>query len=164
MKKFLYFLFAVLALSCTFVACSDDDDDDAAAITGNPAPAAAGTYVGTWTIEGDVDTVTTSGTITVAATDSAYTADFTFVADEVSMYVTATSTSSISLDATSVSNITYAGSTSRFMYQNGSENNGLGTAFAGIIEDGSITSYFTITQKVGRKSYTFKYNFEGTKQ
>ncbi len=162
MKKFLYFLFAVLALSSTFVACSDDDDDDPA-ITGNPATAAAGTYEGTWTIAGDVDTVTTNGSIVVAATDSAYCADFTFKADEVTMNISSTSTSTLSLDATSVANVSYAGSTSEFSFSNSNSSNGLGSAFAGRIDDGTVTSFFTLTQKVGRATYTFNYSFEGTK-
>lgn len=47
MKKIIYSLFVILALSCIFVSCSDDDGD-APAPAGNPAEAAAGTYTGTW--------------------------------------------------------------------------------------------------------------------
>ena len=42
--------------------------------------------------------------------------------------------------------------------------NGLGAAFSGrISEDGVITAGFTISQKVGRKSYDYQYKFLGHK-
>ena len=71
MKKIIYSLFVILALSCIFVSCSDDDGD-APAPAGNPAEAAAGTYTGTWCRVLNNDTVRGEGTLTIAPTDSMY--------------------------------------------------------------------------------------------
>lgn len=138
----------MLALGCTFVACSDDDDDNAFVSDGHPEKAAAGTYEGTWLRVYDGDSVYSDGTITVTATDSAYCADFAFYCEE------------FELDVASVANISYAGSSSKFVYANSqSDGNALGTNFAGTIDGSVATARFTFTQKVGRKSYEYVYRF-----
>lgn len=152
MKKYIYSLFAVLALSLTFVACSDDDDEGYTS-DGHPEIAAAGVYSGTWTRIYSGDTLTAEGTMTVTATDSAYCADIAYYCGD------------FSLDVASVANITYAGSSTKFYYGNAaSDANGLGANFAGKITEGTATAMFTITQKVGRKEYVYAYTFEGTKE
>ena len=151
MKKLVYSLFAVLALGLTFVACDDDDDDASFSSDGHPEVAAEGVYSGTWTRILDEDTAYAEGTMTVTATDSSYCADFAYYCEE------------FDLDVASVANITYAGSSTRFMYSNSTEGNGLGVSFGGIIEDGEATAMFTITQKVGRQQYKYAYSFEGSK-
>ena len=151
MNKLLYSLFAVLALSLTFVACSDDDDDDSLSTDVTPEIAAAGVYSGTWTRIYSGDTLTAEGTMTVTATDSAYCADFAYYCAD------------FDLDVSSVANISYAGSTTKFYYVNASsDGNGLGANFAGKIIDGEATAMFTITQKVGRTSYSYAYTFAGS--
>lgn len=162
MKKFIYSLFAVLTLSCALVSCGDDDSSDAK-IGGNPATAAAGTYKGTWTVTLDSVSVTTPGTITVTATDSAYTADFAFAAESFRMLV-GTSQQTLSLDVTSVANIAYNGSTTSFDFSNSSTTTAIGQPFAGKIFDGVVTTNFSLEQKAGRKKYTFNYAFVGQKQ
>lgn len=156
MKKLLYSLFAVLVMGAAFVACDDDDDDASFVGTndGHPEIAAEGVYTGTWmqVYTTDEDTSYAEGTMTVTATDSAYCADFAYYCED------------FDLDVSSVANITYAGSSTKFYYANGSsDGNGLGANFAGVIEDGEATAMFTITQKVGRKSYEYTYRFTGSK-
>ena len=141
----------MLALGLTFVAC-DDDDDDSFSSDSNPEVAAEGTYTGTWTRELDGEEESGTGTLTVTATDSSYCADITFYCAD------------LDLDATSVANITYAGSTTTFKFYNTyADGNGLGASFSGMIEDGTATASFTLTVKSGRKSYEYDYTFEGSK-
>jgi hypothetical protein len=150
MKKIIYSLFAILTVCSIFASCGDDNE--ATAPSGNPATAAAGTYSGTFTRVLDKDTVTAEGTITVTATDSMYCADLKF------------ESSTFSLSSTAVSDIAYAGSDGKtFVYNSPSSSNGLGAAFCGRIADGKATSMFTLTQRSGRKSYSYKYTFVGTK-
>lgn len=108
MKKILYYLFAVLALSCSFISCSDDDDD-ATIHSVTPEKAAAGVYSGTFTRvqDGTTDTLYTQGTVTITATDSAYCADVTYDC-----------TGDFTFNATSVANISYAGN--GFVFTNNS--------------------------------------------
>ncbi|WP_295434490.1 hypothetical protein [uncultured Prevotella sp.] len=153
MKKILYYLFAVLALSCSFISCSDDDDD-ATIHSVTPEKAAAGVYSGTFTRvqDGTTDTLYTQGTVTITATDSAYCADVTYDC-----------TGDFTFNATSVANISYAGN--GFVFTNNSTSNGLGASFIGrISSEGTLSSYFKVQQKSGRKTYTYYYNFSGVKQ
>lgn len=140
----------MLALGLTFVACDDDDDD--ASFVGSrdvtPEIAAEGTYSGTWLRIYDEDSTYADGTLTVTATDSSYCADITFYCEE------------FDLDVTSVANITYAGSSTKFYYSNNSSSgNGLGANFAGTIEDGVATAMFTLSQKSGRQTISYDYRF-----
>ena len=65
MKKFIYSVIAMLALGCTFVACSSDDDDPSYNFTSSAEQGSAGTYTGEWTRTSDDGTVETfAGTIT----------------------------------------------------------------------------------------------------
>ena len=137
MKKIIYSLFVILALSCIFVSCSDDDGD-APAPAGNPAEAAAGTYTGTWCRVLNNDTVRGEGTLTIAPTDSMYCADFTFEAP------------TLDLKASSVANIAFAGA------------DGLGD-FYGQITNGVATVKFSKEVRVGRKRNIYNFSFEGTK-
>ena len=151
MKKIIYSLILFMAFGFACVSCSDDDDD-AAAPSGNAASVAAGTYTGTWTRILDSDTLTAEGTMIVSATDSAYTADIAYAC------------STFNLNTSSVANFAYSGASgSLFDYSNGSTSNGMGTIFCGKITDGVATAIFSYTQKSGRKSYTYKYSFVGTK-
>ncbi len=153
MKKLLYSILALLALGTGFVSCSDDDDESTslnASVT--PEIAAEGTYTGTWLQILDGDTVSSTGSIIITRTDSAYCADITF------------SCADFSLTQTAVTNITYAGNTESFVFGNPSSSNDLGTSFTGRIDHGSASAMFTLTQKSGRKSYEYDYRFSGTKE
>ena len=164
MKKILYSIFLLLAISGTFVSCGDDDPADAPAPAGNPAEAAAAKYTGNWTVISSGDTVVVPGTIEIAATDSAYTANFTFTSEQFSINVGGKDQTT-KLNATSVANIAFAGASGKsFDYSNSSNTNPMGTSFAGKIFEGNITSLFTLQQKVGRKKYEFSYRFVGQRQ
>ena len=155
MRKFIYSLFAVLALSCTFVSCSDDDGD-APAPAGNPAEAAAGTYTGTWTIVVDGDTATAPGTVTLAPGDTTFVAKLTLASDEYKIKV-GSSNSTRKLKAEEVTNIAFAGNSKSFSLSNAAGKIG---NFAGKITDGAVKFYYSSTEKVGRKAYNFNYRFE----
>ena len=149
MKKIIFSFIAVLALGCGFTSCGSDDDEK---ITyDQPAQVAAvGTYTGTWTrsLEGVDETF--SGTVTIAATDRTGVIKITF------------SSPDASLDKTSFANVWNSGY--EFQFMNQTDGNGLGAAFAGRIDaEGSLTTSFTINQKVGRKAYDYVYSFIGKK-
>jgi len=153
MKRFIYSIFAVLALSCTFVACGDDGDEQIAYST-TAEQATAGTYSGTWTRTGNDGEVTYSGSVTLAAGAAQNVSSVTFNCPEAN------------LNATSVANVWNAGHNFQFMNQVASNNpsNGLGAAFAGYISQaGELTTSFTLSQRVGRQNLEFKYVFVGKK-
>ena len=151
MKKFIYSIFAVIALSCTFAACGSDDDESIN-YSSSAEQGSAGTYNGTWTRTGDDGSESFSGSLTLAAGSSTGVTNVTFTCAEAE------------LNATSVANVWHANYGYEFFNQTTSSANGLGTSFAGRIdENGSISASFTISQKVGRKNVEFKYEFIGSK-
>ncbi len=150
MKKFIYSIFAVLALSCTLVACGSDDDESANFST-SAEQGSAGTYSGTWTRTGDDGTETFSGSVTLAAAGSGQT-NVTFNCPDAE------------LNATSIANVWHANNGYGFFNQTVSDANGLGVSFAGRIDEkGGLSTSFTFSQKVGRKNVEFKYEFIGSK-
>lgn len=164
MKKIIYSLFAVLALCCNFVSCSDDDND-AAAPVGNPASAeaAVGTYTGTWTVTLDDQTFTTPGYITVASSETDFVASIDVKVDPVDFTIN-NKVNTQSVEGTTLANICYAGPTGTvFNFTNLSDGNGIGTNFSGSIIDGNATMMFSLSKKISRKNYTFNYRFVGKK-
>lgn len=151
MKKVILSMCTVLALSCGFVSCGDDDDDESISYATSAEQASAATYTGTWTLIADDGTESTySGTVTLAASNTKGVTNVTFSCPE------------SSLNATSVANVW--NSRHEFQFVNQTDNNGLGAAFAGrITEDGQLTTSFTISQKVGRKTMKVVYSFIGKK-
>ena len=152
MKRFIYSVIAMLALGCTFVACSSDDDDPSISYTSSAEQGSAGTYSGEWTRTSDDGTVETfAGTITLAAAGTNVT-NVTF------------SIPDASLDATSIANVWHANYGYQFHNQLVSDANKLDVAFSGRIDEaGNMTAAFTRSQKVGRKNYEFKFEFKGKK-
>lgn len=152
MKKYIFSAIAALALSCAFVACGDDNDDPSINYDKTAAQGSAGTYSGTWTRTGDDGSETYSGSVTLEAGSGANVTNVTFSCPETS------------LDATSIANVWHANYGYQFFNQTASAANGLGTSFAGRIdENGNMSTSFTINQRVGRKNYEFKYEFIGKK-
>lgn len=152
MKKIIYSFIAVLALGCGFTSCGSDDDDDNISYSTPAEEASAGTYTGIWTRSLDGVDETYSGTVTLESAGKTGVTKVTFSCPE------------SSLNATSVANIWNAKYDFMFMNQTVSTENGLGASFAGrITETGVLTTSFTITQKVGRKSYNYNYSFTGSK-
>jgi len=152
MKRFIYSIIAVLTLGFTFVACGDDNDDPSIDFTTSAEQGSAGTYSGEWTRISDDGTVETfSGTITLAAAGTNATT-VTF------------SCPGTSLDATSTANVWHANYGYQFFNQTTGDANKLGVAFSGRIDEaGNIDASFTLSQRVGRKNYDFKYEFRGKK-
>lgn len=151
MKKFIYSMFAVLTLGFTFVSCGDDNDDPSINFDTTAEQGSAGTYSGTWTRTGDDGTETYNGTITlVAAGSNTTTATF--------------SCPDANLNATSIANVWHANYGFQFFNQTAGSANGLGASFSGRIdESGNMSASFTISQKVGRKTVEYKYEFIGKK-
>ena len=141
----------MLALGCTFVACGDDNEDPVINFSSSAEQGSAGTYSGTWTRTGDDGTATFNGSITLAAAGTNVT-NVTFSCPDAS------------LDATSVANVWHANYGYEFFNQTASTANGLGASFSGRIDEaGNLNASFTLSQKVGRKNYEFKYEFRGKK-
>ena len=152
MKKYIFSAIAALALSCTFVACGDDNDDPVINYDKTAAQGSEGLYSGTWTRTGDDGSETYSGSITLSPGGKENTTLVAFSCPETS------------LDAASVANVWHSNYGYQFFNQTASDDNGLGVAFSGRIdENGNMTTSFTISQKVGRKNYQFKYEFIGKK-
>lgn len=151
MKKFIYSIFAVLALSCSFVACSSDDDENIN-FSSSAEQGSAGTYSGTWTRTGDDGTESYSGTVTLAPGSATGVTSVTFSCPDAN------------INATSVANVWHANYGYQFFNQTASDANGLGVSFAGRVDQsGALNTSFTISQKVGRKNQEFKYEFNGSK-
>ena len=152
MKRFIYSVIAMLALGCTFVACGDDNDDPSISYTSSAEQGSAGTYSGEWTRTSDDGTVEAfPGSITLTAAGTNAT-NVTFTCP------------GTSLDATSMANVWHANYGYQFFNQTVSAANKLGVAFSGRIDEaGNINVSFTLSQRVGRKNYDFKYEFIGKK-
>ena len=151
MKRFIYSVIALLTLGCTFVACGDDNDDPVINYDTTAEQGSAGTYTGEWTRTGDDGTDTYTGSITLSAAGTNAT-NVTFSCPEAS------------LDATSTANVWHANYGYEFFNQTAGDANGLGASFSGRIDEaGNMNVAFTISQKVGRKNYEFKYEFKGKK-
>jgi hypothetical protein len=152
MKRFIYSIVALFTLGCTFVSCGDDNDDPVINYDTTAAQGSAGTYSGTWTRTGDDGTSEYAGIITLAAAGGENATNVTFSCPEAS------------LDATSIANVWHSNYGYQFFNQTASAANGLGASFSGRIDEaGNMNASFTLSQKVGRKNYEFKYEFIGKK-
>lgn len=149
MKKILSGIFLMLTMGLTFTACGDDDDN---VITHETTPeiSSAGTYSGTWTKEQvGGDTKTASGTLVLTAGEK-YTTNVKVESVE------------LGLNKESIANISYAGND--YFFSNMNVANGFGVKFNGsILADNSATIFFTVTEREGRKTYTYNYSFSGKK-
>ena len=154
MKKYIFSAIAVLALSCTFVACGDDNDDPSINYDKTASQGSAGTYIGRWTCTsntGGPELIEEyDGSVTLTASNGANATSVTFSCPDAS------------LDATSVANVWHANYGYQFFNQTISDANGLDASFSGRIDEaGNMNVAFTKSQKVGRKNYDFVYEFRG---
>ena len=156
MKKIICGMLFLLAAGMGFTSCGDDDEANPISHSTTPEIETAGTYNGTWTKEQvGGDTTTGTGTLTLSATDAdgKSTKNVTYVT---------VSCSDMKLEKSSTANISYANDF--YWFNNMATTNGFGTKFSGKINaDGSATIAFTLVERVGRKTYTFNYTFEGKK-
>ena len=150
MKKILFSMLAIAALSIGFVSCGDDDEETTYTTTAEAG--SAGTYTGTWTSVTDDATTTYDGTVTLAAAaDKAGCTNVTF------------DCSGASLNKTAIANVWH--SNNGYQFVNQVDKNDLGAAFSGrVSDDGQLTTAFTIKQKIGRKEVKVNYSFTGKKQ
>lgn len=152
MKKFIYSLAALLALATGFTACGDDNDDPSYSYDTTAEVGSAGTYSGTWTRISDDGTESFSGSVTLSAGSQTGTTNVSFSCPE------------SALSATSIANVWHSNDGYQFVNQMVSDANKLGASFAGRISgSGELTTAFTLSQKVGRKTVSFKYSFIGQK-
>ena len=156
MKKIICGMLFLLATGMGFTSCSDDDEDITISHSTTTEIASAGTYSGTWTKEQvGGETTTAPGTLVLAATDAEG------KSEKYITYVTVSS-AELKLEKSSNANISYANDF--YWFSNMNTTNGFGTKFSGKINaDGSATIAFTLVERVGRKTYTFNYTFEGKK-
>lgn len=140
----------MLTMGLTFTACGDDDDDNVITHETTPEISSAGTYSGTWTKEQvGGDTKTASGTLVLTAGEK-YTTNVKVESVE------------LGLNKESIANISYAGND--YFFSNMNAANGFGVKFNGsILADNSATIFFTVTEREGRKTYTYNYSFSGKK-
>lgn len=146
MKKILFSMLAIAALSIGFVSCGDDDEETTYTTTAEAG--SAGTYTGTWTSVTDDATNTYDGTVSLAAADKTGCTNVTFDCP------------GASLNKTAIANVWH--SNNGYQFVNQVDKNDLGAAFSGrVSDDGQLTTAFTISQKVGRKQVLVKYSFVG---
>ena len=163
MKKLIFSLLALAAVSCTFVSCSDDELNLGPSKSESPVATAAGTYNGTWTVydtDGVTEVATYTGSMTFSQGEAAYTANLTAAAE---------SAFTLLNGAEAVANLAWAGD--NITVVNASTSNGFvkfskasaGTGLSGLISNGSFVVKFSLTVKVGRSSKTQFYQFKGNK-
>lgn len=162
MKKLLFSLLALAAVSCAFVSCDDDDMNLGPSNTSAPTPVAAGNYSGTWTVydsDGVAVLETHSGTMTISEGSNSTLANISTAAPGFS-----------TLDgATAVANVAWANENVTIV--NASTSNGFkefakasaGTGLSGLVENGTLVMKFSLTVKSGRSTKTMFYEFKGTK-
>lgn len=158
MKKILYFCLVACLAVWGFAACEPEQLVDNTPVTGHPEQDAAGVYVGTWTRILDADTTYAEGTITLTA-DTAYVVNVS-VADASGVNLTAMSSRA------NIAQESYHGTV--FTNLAGTAN-GFGVSFRGRTytnADGQpeMMLAFVKSVKVGRKNYSYNFQFVGIKQ
>jgi len=151
MKKIFYLLIATIAFSFTMVSCGDDGDENIKYST-TADQATAGTYVGTITkqLAGSEEIESFPCTVTLESV-SAGVSNITVFCDPES------------INSSAVVNIWNAKYDFFFV-------NNLATVFgingiAGkVLQDGTLTTSFTLSKIIKKKNYEYIYKFEGTKQ
>ncbi len=153
MKKILFGLFAVLAL--TFTSCKDEAGLPGPGDPVDVASEAVGVYTGTWTrtLASDPDNpVIADGSLTI-----------TQVPDENGLnqyYVVNVAAECAAIDLTAQSN---ANINPRYVFFNVAKSE-FGNEFSGKITDKrTATMTFNLTITEGRKQYVYRYDFNGTK-
>lgn len=149
MKKIIYSMLALVALTSMFISCGSDDP---APKSQTPAEFAVGTYKGTFKVTID-DTETKEyigNTVTLAAGKTG---------NDVKVNVTCGEAAGT---GETVASITWANDDVKFINQETAGT--LNTKIDGMVTSaGVMTLYFTKIHKVGRTSHVYKFAFTGTK-
>lgn len=151
MKKFLYFIIVMIVASAAS-SCSDDNDN-IYTFANAPEIDAQGTYEGSYlrVKYGTTDSARATGTIVLAPADTAYTTHASF------------SSAEFKLDKSVVLNISHANE--GFVLFNNSTLNSIGQPVTGRIDNNKqLNIQFQLSQRVGRRTYTYIYHFTGKKQ
>lgn len=147
MKKILFGLFAILAMTLT--SCKDEAGLPGAGDPVNVAGEVAGVYTGTWsrTLNTEPDKPSTAeGTITLTQVD-----------DEFYVVTVDSKCADLNVDLSAPANIN-----PRKVFFN-STTTAYGNSFSGKVVDNAVSLDFTLTVKEGRKQYIYNYSFSGSK-
>ena len=143
-----------LVMACTLSACRDNAEIPDHGPVVHPQEDAKGLYVGDWTIEeaGSPDVRILPGTMELTPSEYNNVTNVTVKCEEEK------------IDLTSGANITPGGE--GYFIANGVKTNGFGAEFSGAVNksDWSAWIRFKKTVKVGIKSRTYTYTFNGKRQ
>lgn len=139
---------AVLALG--FTSCEDEGETVVVNHSQSAPAAASGTYTGTWVRSNANGVSEGAGTVTIEAV-SENVANVTFVDLEKD------------INTTSAANCFWAGEKVYLNQQVTSEEWGLGSTFAIIVDGNKLKTSFKVSVKDGRKKVDTIFNFEGNK-
>lgn len=152
MKKILFSLLAVLALTACGSKSSEEDENIDGPLTSTPEIEAQGSYIGTFTRilanSATAEPETAEGWLTITASDTAYVAHVRFECQP------------LGVDAGTVVNISFAGK--GFVFYNDLASNTLGSPISGRISEDKLTeANFQLKIRQGRSTKTFDINFSG---
>ncbi len=150
MKKFLYSMMTAAVLALGFTSCDDEGETVVINHSQSAPAAAAGTYTGTWVRTNANGVSEGTGTVTIEAV-SENVANVTFVDVEKE------------INATSAANCFWAGEQVYLNNQVTSEEWGLGSTFAIVVDGSKLKTSFKVSVKDGRKKVDTIFNFEGNK-
>lgn len=153
MKKIFKCLFLAAAMTLSLASCGDEAEIPSTGPVAHPQEETVGTYTGTWSRQelGQETIVTAPGSAVFSSTEANYVTNIVIKCDE------------LSIDLESVANISVGGP--GYMFHNTLATNGFGAIFSGTVSKaGEVTLSFKKTVKEGRKSYTYTYTFNGSKQ
>lgn len=168
MKKIIYNIALLLAITCAFIACNDDDGPS---VTKTPAKDVAGTYDGAWVLR----VVTTQGSTVISDETYEYTGEIELSENESnSNYVNIdASCADAQVEKSGVGNI-FATSTGTIDYVNkgSGEDNAFGAPFTGFVKgnllkmtfEEVVTSTIIVKGRPQKVTKTSTYNITGTKQ
>lgn len=166
MKKLLFSLLALAAVSCAFVSCKDDEMDLGPTNTTAPTTVAVGNYSGTWTVY-DSDGVTVlethNGSMTISEGSNNTLANISTAAPGFTTLDGATSVVNLAWANENVTVVNASTSNGFKKFAEVSAKASAGTGLSGLVENGTLVMKFSLTVKSGRSTNTMFYEFKGAK-
>ena len=154
MKNIFKLLFVVLTMTLSLSSCRDNAEIPDHGPIVHPQEDVQGTYTGEWTKTeaGSTNVETGSGSLVFAPSDINYVTNVTVSCPD------------LDLNLSSVANIAPGGE--GYFFSNTVKTNGFGAEFSGSVKksDNTVWLAFKKTVKVGIKSRTYTYTFNGKKQ
>lgn len=166
MKKVIYSLMAIFALSLAFVSCSDDTIDHGTHVK-DPQSVAKGTYKGTLTIykaslEDTIPVVKENSIVAVEESENHYSVKMTMTSGQADA------------DGSYIANISWANSDMKFsgvIPSNTTDKESIGFGSSAVVvvngeisAAGNLIMSYSKTVKVGRSSNTYFYKYVGKKE